>query len=313
MLTSLLAAAILTQSVYLAKPAGAILGQEALCLAAAPTGSRFAAGMSDFSVKIFDAKTRKTLATFKGHTFPPRAVAWSPKGDKIATGSENAEIRIWDVKTGESKSIKGAHLRSINAIFFNKKGNMVLTTSDDDTSKVWDLSSTKKPIAILYGKGANIYGTRWDAAGKRILASTLGDGLRIYSPATYQLAKGLGGHPGMGAMDVDSNPAATRAATAGRDGKVGIWDLVKGERISYLRGHTDWVMKVLFDPTGRFVASSSTDGTVRIWDSKALTCVATIVGQSYTGAPLAWVSGGAMLVTTGDDNFIRIFSFGKSS
>ncbi|MBA3725961.1 MAG: WD40 repeat domain-containing protein [Armatimonadetes bacterium] len=311
MLTTLIVTAAASQIAYAATPAGAILGQEALALAAAPVGSRFAAAMNDKSIKIFDAKTRTTMATFHGHTFQARAVAWSPQGDKIASGSENAEIRIWDVKTGTSRSIKGTHLRSINALYFNAKGTMLLSTSDDDTSKVWDLADTKKPVAIIYGKGINIYGTRWDKSGTRILAGTLGRGFLLYSPKTYTVVKALGGHPGYGVNDVDVNDLCTRAATAGRDGAVGIWDLKTKQRIAYLRGHTDWVMRVKFDPTGAFVASSATDGTVRVWNVRALKLAAEIPAQSYTGSPLAWVAGGNMLVTQGNDNYIRIFKFGK--
>ncbi len=309
--TLILSAAIQApQFSYAVTPAGAILGLEALALAAAPAGNQFAVALADNSVRILDAKTRLTIKTFQSHTFPPHAVAWSPKGDKIASGSENAEIRIWDVKTGTSVSIKGAHIRNINALWFNSQGTRLISTSDDDTSRVWD-TKTLKPLMTIAGHGINIYGTRYDFSGKRIVAGTLGKGLILYNGITGIAAKALGGHPGQGADDVDVNPLGTRAATAGRDNTVGIWDLTKGQRLSYLRGHTDWVERVKFDPTGQFVASSSTDGTVKIWDTKALKSIWTVYKMSPTGSPLAWVNGGNFLTVVADDNYIRIFAFAK--
>lgn len=310
MLSALILTTAIGQYQYAVTPAGAILGQEALCLAAAPAGTRFAAGMADRSVKIFDAKTRQTIATWKGHNFPPLAVAWSPKGDRIASGSENAEIRIWDVKTGNSVSIKGTHLRAINALWFNAQGTRLISTSDDDSCKVWDLS-TRKAILTIKGNGQNIYGSRFDPTGKLIVAGTLAKGLIIYDGTTGAPKKSYGGHLDSGVNDIDLNPAGTLAATAGRDTTVGIWDLKKGKRISYLRGHTDWVTRVKFDPSGRFLLSSSSDASVRVWDVKALKSIWRIDKMSMTGSPLAWLDGGNFIVTVGDDNYLRLFKLAR--
>jgi WD40 repeat protein len=309
--TTLFVTAAVGQFAYSLTPAGAMIGSEALSLAAAPTGTLFAAGLADRNVRIIDAKTRATKFTLTGHTFPCRAVAWSPKGDRIATGSENAEIRIWNAKTGVLlNSVKGAHIRSINALWFDPTGKKLISTSDDDTSKVWNLASMEKPLATIAGKGANIYGTRFAKTG-RIIAGTLANGAQVYSATTYLLAFPLGGHPGFGVNDVDANIAGTRMLSGGRDGLIGLWDMQKKTRISYMRAHGDWVSKVLFDPTGRFSLSSSTDGTIQVWDTKALKLVAKQDGMSYMGSPIAWLDNGNYVVACADDNFVRIYKFVK--
>jgi WD40 repeat protein len=312
MLTTIITGVLLSQPAIAVTPAGAILGQEALSLAAAPSGTKFAAGMADKSIKIFDAKTRATTATLTGHNFPARAVAWSPKGDKLASGSENGELRIWNLKTGATiASVKGAHIRNVNAVWFNAQGTRLISTGDDDVTEVWDVAAFKKPLFRILGKGANIYGSRWDPSGQRIVAGSLANGVLIYNGVNGVPAKSLGGHPGVGANDVDLNTTGTRALSAGRDNAIGLWDLKKGQRISYLRGHEDWVTRVKFDPTGRYAASSSTDGTVRVWDVAGMKSVWRIDRMSPTGSPLAWVAGGNLLATIGDDNYIHIFTFAR--
>jgi WD40 repeat protein len=311
MIAAILVTAAAGQAAYTLAPAGAMLGQEAFAFAASPNSSLFAAALADRTVRIIDAKSRVTKLIFTGHTFPVRAVAWSPKGDRIATGSENAEIRIWNAKSGAViNSVKGAHLRSINALWFDSTGKKLISTSDDDTSKVWDLSSMKKPVATIAGKGANIYGTRF-AKGGRIVAGMLANGVVVYNAANFQPAFTLGGHPGFGVNDVDVNAAGTRLVSAGRDGMIGVWDLQKKTRISYLRAHGDWVSKVLFHPSREFALTSSTDGTVQVWDTKGLKRLVKLEGMSYMGSPIAWVSNGAYVVACADDNFIRIYKFVK--
>ena len=69
-----------------------------------------------------------------------------------------------------------------------------------------------------------------------------------------------------------------------------------------LRGHTDTVLCVAFDPTGDYLASSSADGTVRIWDIrdeptaiKTFTVCGRVMPGSAQQLRLAWHPAGECL------------------
>ncbi len=55
-------------------------------------------------------------------------------------------------------------------------------------------------------------------------------------------------------------------ATAGFDGVVRLWDMMKAEKIGDLRGEKSTIRSVTFAPDGKTVACVNDAGLVRLWD-----------------------------------------------
>jgi U3 small nucleolar RNA-associated protein 13 len=75
-------------------------------------------------------------------------------------------------------------------------------------------------------------------------------------------------------------------------------------------GHTDLVLAVDVSPDGRFIASSSKDNTVRIWEttSGSYRCVATLTGHTEAVHAVAWSQGGSQFVVSGSkDKTIKMW------
>jgi WD40 repeat protein len=58
-------------------------------------------------------------------------------------------------------------------------------------------------------------------------------------------------------------------ASAGADQSVRLWDPVRGRPVLTLRGHRGRVHGVAFSPDRAHLATSSADGTVRLWEAPA--------------------------------------------
>jgi WD40 repeat protein len=74
-----------------------------------------------------------------------------------------------------------------------------------------------------------------------------------------------------------------------------------------LTGHGDWISRIAFAPDGQVLASSSNDGTVRLWSVADGTLLQTIDGQAGPILDLAFTPDGATLAAASFELGIRLW------
>src|SRR5260370_21276898 len=93
------------------------------------------------------------------------------------------------------------------------------------------------------------------------------DTIRVWERKSVKLKEKLKAH---GVVEMAFSPEAGSLVSAGRDGKVIVWDVLKQKPRDTFDGHTKhedgvFLSCVAFAPDGQTVASGSWDGTMRIW------------------------------------------------
>src|SRR5947209_804696 len=265
-----------------------------LALAAGPRDSMFAAAMEDHSVLLIKATDHSVLKKLVGHPQPAMAVAWSQDGTMIASGDESARIITWNAETGTKLLETRGHQRGIQNLAFNYPRTILASTGKDDVVKFWD-PGTGKELLTIQGAGANFYGGQFRARTNDLGVGTLEGGARTYDMVGHDVANY--NFNGQGVFDVAFNTAGTRAVTAQREGVASVWDTKTKQRLGNLKGHTDWVVHCAFSPNGKWIATSSNDRTVRIWNVYNFQEVARLSDQSAVGSPLCWTADGNFLIT----------------
>lgn len=274
-----------------------------IALAAAPTGSRFAAAMEDGSIRIIDANTRETVKMLTKHPDPAYGIAWSDDGTLVATGDERARIYVENVLTGKMEHQYRTHTKGIQQLSFSANREYLVSTGKDDFVKVYDLGSNKtKECCSVAGKGLNFYGATCDPKIPFLFAvGDLSTGGEMIDARSGKVDRYIVGHNNQGVFDVAFNPNGTRFVTAGRDNNAILWDFGTGKKVGTLQGHTDWVMQAAFSPNGNLIATSSTDGTVKVWNAYTLQKVADLPHQmGVGGSPVCFTADGKSLITVND-------------
>jgi serine/threonine protein kinase/WD40 repeat protein len=111
------------------------------------------------------------------------------------------------------------------------------------------------------------------------------------------------------ATQIAFDPVHPRAATAGMDGTVRIWDTATGREVENLKVGS-WVHSVAFAPDGSRLAAAGGDGLLRIWATPpggASQMLHTLRGHTGPARRVAFNCDGSLLVSAGDDHTVRIW------
>jgi WD40 repeat protein len=106
-------------------------------------GTRIAAGMSDRTVRVWDAASGRVLRVLRGHADLVLDVAFSPDGMTLASASYDKTIRVWDLASERHRVLRG-HALSVNRVLWRDPVHLV-SASRDGTLRLWDVPATDLP------------------------------------------------------------------------------------------------------------------------------------------------------------------------
>jgi WD40 repeat protein/tRNA A-37 threonylcarbamoyl transferase component Bud32 len=184
----------------------------------------------------------------------------SPDGKIAAVATYNGKLALARLEEGECTRIP-AHDGYILALAFSPDGSTLVSSGEDETFKFWDLKS--KQVNRPMNSKSFIRDVHFTSDGRRLVVCDGVNGLRILDAASLAELRGLRSEP----QDVIFMALYRDdiLATVGSDDRIVLWDLEMGIRLATLVGHEGDVEQMAFSPDGMSLASTSADGTVRLW------------------------------------------------
>ncbi|HSC03853.1 MAG TPA: BTAD domain-containing putative transcriptional regulator [Solirubrobacteraceae bacterium] len=296
-------------------------------LALSPDGARFAVATGPSAVGVFSTRTLRLEASF---TIKPAgdaitALAWSPSGAGLAVGGHGGVVQLWNVDSAPRYVRSFTDLtplaeqtEAIQALAFSPDGTLLAASDKSQTTSlghtsaalvatmaVWRVASggTVAPVTEL-GGGNSLNGSdvvAFSPDGKRLAATLLTGGVRIYDPLGGQLLGTLS-DPGDDGVSLAFGPKGILAeGTIG--GTVELWRPATGRRVvaSPLLADSVAITSVAFDPTGRrFATAGSGDGTIKVWFTAGLQQEAKLASGPDATSAAAFEPGGRALLVVDD-------------
>jgi WD40 repeat protein len=81
-------------------------------------------------------------------------------------------------------------------------------------------------------------------------------------------------------LSVAFSPDNRLLAAAGTSEDVHLWQLIDGQELFTLKGHSNWVLSLAFSPDSQLLASAGEDGKIKLWDTHNGTCLLTLLGHT---------------------------------
>jgi WD40 repeat protein len=189
-----------------------------------PDGKRAITGAKDKSLRLWDLRTGKQLALFAGVKEDVRCLALSPDSLTVAVGHWPGRrvmgtIRLWDVeKQKEIRELAG-HTHEVTCVAFSPDGKRLVSGSFDKTARVWDIASGRELRRFVCG--SNLECAAFADGGRRVLCG----GEQVLQ--LWDVERGnrilrcphvLGTMMGLAPL-----PGRSQVVTAGRDGRIRLW------------------------------------------------------------------------------------------
>ena len=251
------------------------------------------------------------LATLTGHLNGITALAFSPDGQTLVSGSTDGTIRFWQTATGTPvDTLITGHTHSIKAATFFEDSSTLVSAAFNGEITFWDVETSQKSTVQNSGHrdwysavGFSPDGTKLTsaAADGTIVFGEFPTGFKSTKPDNLTRLTDVSTGDELATWQKHANElifspddrTKTVASTSGNG--IRLWNTETGDELVIplyealpLGFHENMptILAVAFSPDGRWLASGTTEGDIRMWDvatGEALTVFAEPTEQKNLG------------------------------
>jgi len=245
-----------------------------------PNGEYLVCAGDDGYVEIWNLNNYKLIHQMQSTSKDIFAVAFSSDGKKVASGGAEEVIDVWNAISGEQIARLEGHQEQISNISFIDFDRKLVSTAKDKQTKIWDV--TKKRNIYTYLTPSNEYGSI----------------KKVKSFDDYSISA---------LTEVDSAEGNSRQ----RNGPP-VWKYTikfkdnQGNTLQEFNQHRGAVTDISVAKNRSYMASSSEDKTVRLWDLEKKKHITNIVLKDKAYGVTINKSG-HLLVALEGHNKIKLF------
>jgi hypothetical protein len=266
---------------------------------------RVLATASTHTIRLWDVASGSLITTLVGHSARIRNVDFhSSIGHLLAAGDEDSRVYVWDVRDGSKIELNVADdVQKVCWVRQCEKKH-ILVGCKDGRIEMWDVDSLQQ-VQVFYSSSSRgeIEAVASSHDGSLVASGSDMGILAVYSTHT---GKVLHSHKHIDPIvSVAFSPTVPILAfTSGIE--VFLW-FYTTDRIVTFTGHSSTVTSVAFSPSGRFVASSSYDWTLCIWETDTTNLAPDNIHHSHLIYSVHFSNDGQLIVSASQDKTVKVW------
>lgn len=226
-------------------------------------------------------------------------------GQTLVAGNTVGEIYVIDRESGETLQTIDAHFDSVWTLDISNDDSKIVSGSLDGTIGIWDIN-TGEELLYLEEHVAAVNSVTFSADDTKIVSSSDDQTLYIWDSATGDLLAEYESPEFLYANVISKD--GSKVFVAASDGSIKIVDMVTGDEIGQLSGHTDYVISLALTGDEMHIVSGSWDNTAILWDIASGQAIRSFSGV-HTGqiSAVAFNADETILLTVGEDNLVVLW------
>jgi RNA polymerase sigma factor (sigma-70 family) len=243
-------------------------------LAFTPDGKTIASAHWNKDIVVWNTATGEAIHRLQGHQDKVLALVCSADGKLLLSGGADKTVRLWD--TAEGKEVRKITTEmAVHGVALSPDGKLVAAGGSDKTIRLWD-RATGAEVRQLVCREDWVFSVEFSPDGKTLAAATAhyapDRNLPVGRLLLFDVASGTELRQ-LTKEDLHPTEAVAFspdgkfiAAGGGHDCTLRLWDTA-GKEVSPVGGHQGQIGTAVFTADARRALTTSTDGTIRLWDT----------------------------------------------
>jgi len=272
-------------------------------------------------MRVWDVDLARRNGVLVGHTSYVYDVTFSSDGKEIASAAWDGTLRLWNATTGQTlRVLSTTQLGYMRCVQYSPDGKQLVSTEigqadSDGRTRLWNRLDGKLIDTWTFKADTEDFRACFDPTGSEVVVGTTDGSIRRHREGEQEPVRSWKAHEELPnrptrfsgtVSDVARSQDGKRLVSGGNDWTVRVWSLEDRQNLAVLRGHQQVITRVAFSPEDRWIASSSLDHQVILWDGASYQEAARLTHGSQVYG-MAFSPDGTRLACGCADSTIRLW------
>jgi len=269
----------------------------------------------DHTIRLWEAPSGICCRTIQYADSQINRLEITPDRQYIAAAG-NPHIRFFEVNTNNPNPVTSfdGHKTNVTSVGFQKDGKWMFTGSEDHTIKIWDIRAPGCQRNFECPGPVNTVALHPNQV--ELVSGDQNGNIRVWDLTANACSRELVPDGETAIRSITIAGDGSKVVAANNSGKCFVWKLAtqdtsRFDPLQKIEAHKTYILKCLFSPDAKLLATTSADHSVKLWSVKDFSLVKTLNGHQKWVWDCVFSADSAYLVTASSDQVARLWDLSQ--